>query len=96
MAKNSFIGERLHAVGVRMRVVGSGNLRTTLYSLDEVNSSTLANIAMQATTNREPTILANFTEQRMQVEVKTTEMDETFRIGKIIIFVKPVAEDYPI
>jgi hypothetical protein len=50
---------------------------------------------MSATTNREPTVIANFQEQRIQLELGTTEIDETFTISRIVVFVKPIAEGYP-
>lgn len=80
---------------VRMRVTGSGVLRPTLFSLDSVNSSTLPTITMAATTNREPTILANFIEQKAQLELQTIAIDETFEISKIVIFTKLVASEFP-
>lgn len=84
-----------HIVGVRYRVNGSGNLQTTLYSLDDVESQSLANIAMTSLTNREPTILANFIQQRTFLEMKTTDINATFKINRIILFVKDFATSYP-
>jgi hypothetical protein len=84
-----------HYHSVRIRVNGSGNLRGMFYSLDDVNSQVLTPLAMQSLTNIQPTILLNFKEQRAALEFKTTEIDETFRIGKIIIFVKPLWTSYP-
>lgn len=66
-----------------------------MHSLDEVVNQDLLSITMQATTNREPFRLANFSQQRIRLELKTTEIDETFRITKIILFVKPLAAEYP-
>lgn len=95
MARGS-VGEILHAVAVRMRVVGSGNLQIFLRSLDNIRNTQLTSHPMIATTNIEPTILANFQEQRIQLEIKTTLIDETFTISRIVVFVKPIAEGYPI
>lgn len=94
MAKGT--GDIIHAVATRIRVVGSGNLQLYLRSLDNVRNVQLANITMASTTNKEPITLANFKEQRIQLELKTTLIDETFTISKIVIFVKPVAEGYPV
>jgi len=88
-------GSILHFGLTRMRVTGSGDLRQTLFSLDEVKSNILATIPMQAVTDIEPTRLANFTQQRASLEVKTTARNEVFNISKIIIFVKPVSSSYP-
>lgn len=84
-----------HYHSVRLRITGSGNLRGTFYSLDDVNSQSLTNLAMSSTNNILPTILLNFKEQRAAVEFKTTEINETFKISKIIIFVKPIWTSYP-
>lgn len=98
MAKKQFstVGEILHVVAVRLRVTGSGSLQYFLRSLDNTRSIQLTSHVMAATTNIEPTTLANFNEQRVQLELKTTLIDETFLISRIIIFVKPVATGYPI
>jgi len=93
--KRSSAGELLHFGFTRLRVTGSGTLRQTLYSLDDVRSSVLPTLTMSATTNREPLTLCNFIEQRAALEIKTTAIDETFRIDKIIIFVRVVATGYP-
>ena len=88
--------EGLHHINtVRFRVIGSGNLQLTLRSLDNVRSTSLIAIVMESSTNREPTRLCNFIEQRTQLEIKTTAINETFTISKIIIFVKPFATEYP-
>lgn len=92
---NPFTGEILHHVAVRIRVTGTGVLRLSLHSLDDVNSQTLAPLTMIATTNREETVLANYTDQYGQIEVKTTGIDEIFNIDKLIFFIKPDAAEYP-
>lgn len=89
-------GMLLHAVGMNYRITGSGNFRTSLLSLDAQNDDILQNIPMAAKTNREPFILANFTEQGIQIYGRTTAFDETFTVSKIVIFIKPVAEEYPL
>lgn len=98
MAKKQFstVGEVLHVVAVRLRVTGSGNLQYFLRSLDNVRNVQLTNHVMVASSNIEPTILANFNEQRVQLELRTTVIDENFVISKIVIFVKSVATGYPI
>ena len=84
-----------HFGAVRLRVTGSANLRLTLYSLDEVKSNVLATIPLNSTTNIEPNRLANFTQQRAKLDIRTTAINETFTISKIIVFVKPVAKSFP-
>jgi hypothetical protein len=91
----TFNGEIIHFGAARLRVTGSGNLRCSLHSLDDVSNLTLPVIAMSAATDKEPVILANFNNQRGCFEFKTTAIDETFRIDKIMIFVKATASGYP-
>jgi phosphoenolpyruvate carboxylase len=97
VAKQSgFFGQTLHCVGARIRVTGNGNLVSTLYSLDDVRSQGLQDIVMASPNRIEPTILANFQEQRMKIRLETTVIDEIFNISRIVLFIKPVAESYPI
>lgn len=93
---SKLVGEILHTVAVRYRVTGVGNFQSYLRSLDNVQNVQLQDIPMRALTNREPTVLANFDDQRVQLEFRTLLINETFTVSRIIIFVKPVAEGYPI
>lgn len=88
-------GEILHTNTVRFRAVGSGSLNLILRSLNDIRNQTLTPITLQSVTNREPNVLANFKEQRMQLELNTTEIDEFFTINTIIIFTKAVETGYP-
>lgn len=94
MAKSG-IGDILHFGAVRFRIVGSGSLIMYLRSLDDVRNQQLVDLTMQSVTNREPVVLANFKEQCAQLELSVTEIDETFTIGKIIIFTKATETGYP-
>ena len=85
----------IHYTAVRVRVTGSGNLLGTLYSLGEVHSKSLADIAMSDPSYKLPNVLTNFNQQRAKLRLETTEIDEIFRIDKIIIYVRPVASSYP-
>ena len=84
-----------HYGAVRLRVFGSAKLSLELYSLSETRSFVLVPITLQSATNIEPNRLSNFIEQRASLEIGTLNIDETFQISKIIIFVKPVAKSYP-
>lgn len=85
----------IHFNAIRLRVVGSGQLRPTMFSLDNIENEILVPLPMSVTTNIQPTRLCNFIQQRAQLELKTTAMDETFKINRIIVFAKPVFTDYP-
>lgn len=84
-----------HFGAVRMRVTGSANLNLTLFSLDEVRADVLLPIPITPTSNIEPTRLANFTQQRAKLEIRTININEVFQISKLLIFIKPVAKSFP-
>lgn len=89
-------GENIsHFHAVRLRVQGTGNLKMTMWSMDDERSYVIAPQPMAATTRIEPTRLMNFTEQRAALEGKTTEIGEFVRINRIIIFAKEVFSSYP-
>lgn len=95
-AREGSAGESIsHFNGIRMRIIGSGNLDITLYSLDDVKSQTLNPLVMQATTNIQPLKKCNFMQQRAAVEFSTDEINEYFRFNRIIIFSRPVFANYP-
>lgn len=85
----------VHYTSVRMRIIGSGSLRMTMYSQDEVFNSPLVPFTMQATTNIRPARLMNFQHQRAYLEGKTVDINEWFKINKIVIYAKEVFADYP-
>lgn len=104
MAKTAAIsGDIVHSVAVRYRARGSGSLRTRLYNMGEItaeaNSLKLQNlepISLAFKSNREKTVLSNFQDQGIQIYFRTVAIDDVFTISKITLFVKPVAEGYPI
>jgi len=85
----------VHYTSVRMRIIGSGSLLMTMYTQDEIYSSTLVPFTMKATTNIRPTRLMNFQHQRAYLEGKTIVSGEWFKINKIVIYAKEVFVDYP-
>ncbi len=97
MARKPVTDEQVinHFGAVRLRVNGVGNLQLSLLSFDEVQSNVLVPIPLQTTTATEPNRLSNFTQQRAKLLIKTTNINETFQISKIIVFVKPVAKSWP-
>lgn len=84
-----------HCNAIRLRLRGNGNLLTTLFSYDEVESFELDPIVMSPTTNIPPTQLANFKQVEMKLRLETTEIDEVFNISEMLIYIKPVEQSYP-
>jgi hypothetical protein len=101
MPKGAALSERSsgesisHFAAIRIRMTGTGSLKMGVYSLDDVRSKTLVPFTMQATSRIIPTRLVNFTEQRASFELKTTEINERFRINRIVLFMKEVFTSYP-
>lgn len=95
-SKNKNLGELINHLGlVRARVQGEGNLKVTAISLGNNDFQELVAIPLESSTDKIPTVLANFKKQKMQIEVRTTEMDEFFRMKNIVPFTKPTAASYP-
>jgi len=84
-----------HVGAIRIRVSGSGNLRMRVISFGNVRTQVLTNTTMVDPTNILPTRLANFKDQKIQVEIWTTVENEVMQFDSIIPFVKVVASSYP-
>lgn len=84
-----------HFAAIRIRLNGTGNLKMSIYSLDDMKSKTLVPFAMSVRSRIIPTRLVNFMEQRACFELKTTEIGEKFRINRIVVFMKEVYTSYP-
>lgn len=80
---------------VRMRVTGSGNLKLTLKSLQDVREFALADISMAESTDIQPFRLANFQTQRASLTLGTNNINEHFRINRIIIYSRTIEAEYP-
>jgi hypothetical protein len=83
----------VHFGGVRIRATGNANLKLNIRSLDSIQSLDL--VPMAITPGREKFRLSNFVSQRAFLTIKTTEINETFEINRVIAFVKPIYTDYP-
>lgn len=89
-------GENIsHFAAIRIRVNGTGNLNMKVSSLDGIRTKTLVPFVMQTLTRIIPTRIVNFMEQRASFQLQTTEMNEYFRINRIVIFMKEKFTSYP-
>lgn len=84
-----------HFGSVRIRLNGTGNLKLNYYSLDDSISETLVTLSMSSAPGKEILQLSNFTTQRASLQIRTTEIDEVFKISKIVVYAKSVASGYP-
>lgn len=89
-------GEQInHFGGITLRVSGAGVLRPKFYGLDGNLTYNLPTYTMGATPGRAPFVLANFVNQRARLELKTTAINERFKVNRIIIHVKPIFTSFP-
>jgi hypothetical protein len=84
-----------HFGSIRIRVDGTGFLRLSAFSLDDLNSKLMVPLLMAPKNRYSPTRIVNFVEQRATFELKTTGIGEKFRINRIIIFSKELYKSYP-
>jgi hypothetical protein len=84
-----------HFAAIRVRVNGTGELEMSVRSLDDIKIKKLVPLTMTPTARIIPTRLVNFSEQRACFELKTTGLDNEFRINRIIVFMKEMYTSYP-
>lgn len=86
-----------HCVAVRSRITGNGVLKTKLLGLDAnyENTYSLPNLQLAPGPQRLYNLLANFTNQKYQVEFTTEDIDEYWQLDKIIVYNKAVATGFP-
>lgn len=88
-------GPVVHFAAVKIRVVGSGNLKLTYYGFDKILSQQLPDVPMTATNAREFRRLSNFQSERAIVRGETTEINEIMKVNDITVFAKPLWTEYP-
>lgn len=89
-----------HFNGIRLRLLGEGNLKLRLLSLPDDDGiqtvQELVPIDMDTIVRgREPLKKANFKQQRAQLEFYTTEIDEYLKINRIAVFIRITEVNYP-
>jgi hypothetical protein len=84
-----------HFASIRMVVTGTGTFKMTVQSMDDIRTKTLVPFVMNSGIRVIPTRLVNFMEQYATFEFKTTNIDEVFKITRIVIFTKEVFTSYP-
>lgn len=87
-------GNVVHFGGIRIRVVGSGNLLMTLFGLNDIWQQPLTALVMSSTNAIEPFKLANFKSQRARLKIETTVINEVFNVNNITIFAKQIWSQY--
>ncbi len=93
--KGSQVDNITHYAAYRIRVNGDGSLQARWIGFDDATEYVMVPLTMAASPGRVLDRLSNFTAQRAQLELKTTEIDEFFQINRIILWVKESATQYP-
>ena len=89
-------GENIsHFNAVRIRAIGQGELQIEMRSLDAVKTSQLVPLKLQDKNDRSMNRLCNFVTQRAQLGIKTTCINDYFKINRVILFAKILWSDYP-
>lgn len=84
---------------IQLRATGIGYLRCKLLSLpafdDSQTEESLVPTLLTGVTDRPITLLANNNSSGVQLELRTTELDDVFLVNKIFVYNKVVASGYP-
>jgi hypothetical protein len=89
-------GENItHFNAIRMRIQGSGNLKMSMISQDEIITKSMVDLPLKEANNIQPTRLTNFMQQRAIFELHTEKRLDFFRINRIILFTKETFSSYP-
>lgn len=84
-----------HYAGARLRVSGSGTLKSKLYGLDNSLTNTLPDQILSTTPGKEYFLLGTLVSQKARLELKTTAINETFKVNRYTMFAKPIYTSYP-
>lgn len=84
-----------HVNPIRIRVLGSGSLKTFLFDTGSINNSELNAKTMSLTSAKSINYLSNFRAERTCVLIMTTAINEYFTVSNIWAYVKPTANSFP-
>lgn len=84
-----------HFNAVRLRVNGNGMLKMRIFSLDDAKSRVIADIKMSPNPGKLITKLTNLMTERASLEIKTTSINDYFKINRIILFSREVFSSHP-
>lgn len=84
-----------HYCGARLRISGTGVLRCKLYGLDNTQTNNLPIQTLSTTPGKEYFLLGTLVSQKSRLEMKTTTIDETFKLQRYTVFAKPIYASYP-
>ena len=86
---------QMHYAGIRLRIVGEGELDVNAYGLDDTLLQELSPLKMSLTPGKQLNMLSNFRADRIRLRVYTDKINETFNISRIVLFTKESYKSYP-
>lgn len=86
----------LHGAGIRVRVVGSGNLRSAMLGYDDIIVNQMANVALSGTNARKVDRLGNIVSQGIKWRLhQDGVIGDFFRVNDVTVFIKQIYSQYP-
>jgi hypothetical protein len=95
ISEGSFGDNISHFAAIRVRLNGVGELKMRVFSLDDERLKQLVPFQMAHTSRGIPTRIVNFVETRASFELRTSGIDEKFRINRIVVFMKEIYTSRP-
>lgn len=86
----------LHGAGIRVRVVGSGNLRSAMVGYDNIILNQMADVSLSATNARKVDRLGNIVSQGIKWRLhQDGTVGDFFRVNDVTTYVKQIFSQYP-
>lgn len=77
-----------HFAGMKLRILGVGDLQITLYGEDNSNPVTVPVITLSSTPGKEFDRLINYIDEKMSVKFRTSNFGEWFNLDRFTLFAK--------
>jgi hypothetical protein len=84
-----------HFAALRVRAYGDCTLHMYIFTFDDIKWKTMVPFVLQRENRITPTRIVNFKSQRAGIELKTSGINEFFRVHRIIVFSKVTDTSYP-
>jgi hypothetical protein len=91
MPEDAFI----HIGLIKSRMVGTGKMALFLKSFDDLEQIEIVSFDLSPTSSTIKQRLCNYTQQGIILRGAATQMDDSFRVQDIKLFVKPIYSEFP-
>jgi hypothetical protein len=79
-----------HFAGIKLRVIGYGNLQISLSGEDSSGAVSVPSIALSSSPGSEPDRIFNFKNEKCSVKLRVSFPDEKFNLSKVTLYAKPL------